>query len=91
LSRWLWAQDRYIQLEVQKLQKTPDHELSLGDRIRKLKLIAPFVVLFYCLILKGGILDGWRGWFYAFQRLYAELLLSLRLLEFDLQTSTPKQ
>lgn len=22
--------------------------------------------LFYCLIIKGGILDNWHGWYYAF-------------------------
>lgn len=81
LSRWLWAQDRYMLIEVKKLSSTPGPELSFGDRLRKRKAIAPFMVLFYCLILKGGILDGWRGWYYAFQRLLAETLLSLRLME----------
>jgi len=81
LSRWLWAQDRYLKLEAQKLTSTPNEHLSIGDRIRKLKIVAPFIVLFYCLILKGGIFDGWRGWYYAFQRCFAELLLSLRLIE----------
>lgn len=81
LSRWLWAQDRYMLLEVEKLRNTPVQELSLGDRIRKQKVVAPFVILVYCLILKGGILDGWHGFYYAFQRMFAEVLLSLRLLE----------
>lgn len=81
LSRWLWAQDRYMLIEVKKLRETPDDELSMGDRIRKKKLLAPFVIFIYCLILKGGVLDGWRGWYYAFQRMFAELLLSLRLIE----------
>lgn len=49
------------------------------------KTIAPFVVLFYCLILKGGLLDGWRGWYYAAQRTLAELLLILHLIEHDRQ------
>ena len=81
LSRWLWAQDRYMLIEVKKLRETPDDELSVGDRIRKKKFLAPFVIFIYCLILKGGVLDGWRGWYYAFQRMFAELLLSLRLIE----------
>ncbi|NEP54130.1 MAG: glycosyltransferase family 2 protein [Moorea sp. SIO3C2] len=81
LSRWLWAQDRYMIIEVKKLTQTPKHELSLGDRIRKQKIIAPFIILFYCLILKGGILDGWHGCYYAFQRMLAETLLSIRLIE----------
>lgn len=81
LSRWLWAQDRYMVIEVQKLLDTPTSELSWGDRIRKQKLLAPFIILFYCLILKGGILDGWRGWYYAFERVLAEILLAIRLIE----------
>lgn len=83
LSRWLWAQDRYLKLEAQKLNETPSDQLSMGDKVRKQKWIAPFVIVFYCLILKGGILDGWRGWYYAFQRMLAELLLSLRLMEIE--------
>jgi glycosyltransferase involved in cell wall biosynthesis len=81
LSRWLWAQDRYMIIEVKKLLQTPDQALSFGDRLRKRKVIAPFVILFYCLILKGGILEGWAGWYYAFQRTLAEILLSIRLIE----------
>ncbi|MEL6456995.1 MAG: glycosyltransferase family 2 protein [Cyanobacteria bacterium J06621_15] len=83
LSRWLWAQDRYMIIEVKKLTQTPENELSLGDKIRKQKIIAPFIILFYCLILKGGILDGWHGWYYAFQRVLAEVLLSIRLIEYN--------
>lgn len=81
LSRWVWAQDRYMIIEAKKLLETPDSELSFGDRLRKQKVLAPFVILFYCLILKGGILDGWAGWYYAFQRIMAEILLAIRLTE----------
>ncbi len=81
LSRWLWAQDRYMIIEAKKLLETPTSELSFGDRIRKQKIIAPFLILFYCLILKQGILDGWAGWYYAFERMLAETLLSIRLIE----------
>jgi hypothetical protein len=81
LSRWLWAQDRYLIIETKKLLETPDQELSFGDRIRRQKILAPFVILFYCLILNKGILDGWAGCYYAFQRMLAEILLSIRLIE----------
>ncbi|MHC5723881.1 MAG: glycosyltransferase family 2 protein, partial [Nostoc sp.] len=81
LSRWLWAQDRYMVIEAKKLLETPESELSLGDRIRKQKILAPLIILIYCLILKGGILDGWHGWYYAFQRVLAEILLVIRLIE----------
>ncbi len=81
LSRWLWAQDRYMIIETKKLLETPDSELTVGDRIRRQKILAPFVILFYCLILNKGILDGWAGWYYALQRMLAEILLSIRLIE----------
>lgn len=81
LSRWLWAQDRYMVIEAKKLLETPDRELSWGDRIRKRKIFAPFIILIYCLIFKGGILDGWQGWYYAFQRTLAELLLAIHIIE----------
>jgi hypothetical protein len=83
LSRWLWAQDRYLVIEAKKLQQTPVSKLSLSDTIRKQKIIAPFIVLFYCLIIKGGIFDGWRGWYYAFQRVLAEIILAIRLIEME--------
>lgn len=81
LTRWLWAQDRYMIIETKKLLETNISELSLGDRIRKQKIIAPFIILIYCLIFKGGIFDGWHGWYYAFQRTLAEIILSIRLIE----------
>ena len=80
-TRWLWAQDRYMIIEAKKLRNTPLTELSLSDRIRQQKIIAPFIVFFYCLVLKRGIFDGWAGWYYAFQRTLAEIILSIRLLE----------
>lgn len=81
LSRWLWAQDRYLILEAKKLLETPTHELSFSDRIRRQKIIAPFFILIYCLFINKGILDGWAGWYYAFQRTLAEIILSIRLIE----------
>ncbi|MFN5967181.1 MAG: glycosyltransferase family 2 protein, partial [Pseudanabaena sp.] len=83
LSRWLQSQDHYLLLEAKKLMTTPIKELSFGDRLRKQKVIAPIVILFYCLILKGGILDGWAGWYYAWQRTLAEILLAIRLIELE--------
>ena len=87
LSRWLWAQDRYMIIEAKKIAETPTNKLSFGDKIRKQKILAPFIVFVYCLILKGGILDGWQGWFYALQRLFAEVLLALKLIEIDFDAS----
>jgi glycosyltransferase involved in cell wall biosynthesis len=82
LARWLGSQLRYVQQECMKLNATPPQHLSFADRLRKRYIIAPFVVLFICLIWQRGVFDGWRGWFYAFQRMYVETLLSLMLWEF---------
>jgi glycosyltransferase involved in cell wall biosynthesis len=81
ITHWLAAQDRYARLEVEKLFSTDRAKLSLQDRIRRQIIPAPFLVLFYTLFAKGLILDGWPGWYYAFQRTLAEIILSLRLIE----------
>lgn len=81
LQRWLWAQDRYAKLEVQKLLEAPRKELSFGDRIRRDTPFAPLIIVVYCLLLKGGILEGPKGLYYAAQRCVAELILALRLLD----------
>ncbi|XOV91145.1 MAG: glycosyltransferase family 2 protein [Bacteroidota bacterium] len=80
LSRWLWAQDRYMKLEVEKLFS--GKKLSWPDRIRKKIFLAPILIFFYCLFFKRGLLDGKRGWYYAYQRMLAECLLSLRIIEY---------
>ncbi len=81
LSRWIVSQDRYALLEVRKLLSLTAGELRLQDRIRRLVVPAPVFVFFYTLIIRGALLDGWQGWFYTFQRTFAELMLSLRLIE----------
>ncbi len=81
LDRRLWAQQRYMRRETDKLLHTPDAQLSRADRLRKRTWLAPLAVLLVCLVQKRAALDGWRGWFYALQRSYAELLLLLMLME----------
>lgn len=81
LDRWLMAQNNYMIIEAKKLLETPTTELSFRDRLRRQKLLAPFVVLLYCLIIERGLLDGWAGWYYAWQRTLAEIMLSIRLIE----------
>jgi len=79
LRRWFKAQARYTELEAQKLQAASPAELNLADRLRRWRVIVPPAMLVYCLIVRGGILDGWAGFYYAFQRAMAELMLSHRL------------
>ena len=87
LSRWLEAQSRYTKLEADKLLSSEPEILSWTDRVRRWRIVAPPAMLFYCLIIRGGVLDGWAGFYYAFQRALAELMLSLHLLDHDLQIS----
>jgi hypothetical protein len=42
---------------------------------------APIAVLLYVLFVKGCIRDGWPGWYYALQRLFAETLLALEIID----------
>ena len=81
LSRWFSSQDKYAKLEAEKLLSLPNAELQMEDRIRRSMILGPFLVFAYTLLVRGVILDGWHGWFYALQRLLAEVMLSLRLLE----------
>jgi glycosyltransferase involved in cell wall biosynthesis len=81
LSRWLESQARYTKLEAQKLRAANPTELNRIDRLRRWPLIVPPLALFYCLVVRGGILDGWRGLYYGFQRVTAELMLSLHMIK----------
>ena len=85
LSQWLVAQARYMRLEAEKLSTVPSRELGSADRLRKMIVLAPFVMLLFCLFVRGNILDGWPGVFYALQRTTAEAILSLFLLQRKLE------
>jgi len=82
LHAWLGSQQRYTVLEVAKL--TGKGPFRFSDKIRRAKVLAPLLAPIYCLLGKGLILEGWRGWYYALQRAYAELLLSVALLDHEL-------
>jgi glycosyltransferase involved in cell wall biosynthesis len=84
LRSFIEAQQRYAALEAKKIRLADPGDLSLSDRIRRLRLVAPAAVFFYCWIVRGGILDGWPGFYYACQRMFAELALSLYLLDGDI-------
>lgn len=85
LSRWFASQDSYLRREAEHLLRTPWAELKWTDKLRRMVVPAPLFVLFYCLIIKGGILDGRHGWHYAMQRLLAETMLSLRIVDLRLE------
>lgn len=81
MERWVAEQNRYMIAEAATLLATDLRKLKFQDGLRRGIVFAPLAVMFYTLFWKGLILDGWRGWFYVLQRVFAEMLLSLRLLE----------
>jgi glycosyltransferase involved in cell wall biosynthesis len=81
LSHWLQAQDRYMRLEAQHITEQEWSKLGVADKLRTVPLVAPFVVFWYCYIGKGLWLDGRFGLYYALQRMLAECVLALRLIE----------
>ncbi|HJU94019.1 MAG TPA: hypothetical protein VJ656_13855, partial [Pyrinomonadaceae bacterium] len=81
LKRWFNSQVRYTELEAQKLLSADRATLGLADRLRRWRFLMPPAMLFYCLFVRGGIFDGVAGFYYAFQRAVAELMLSLHLIE----------
>lgn len=78
LTHWLASQARYMQLEAEKL--TTASSLGLVDRVRQWIVIAPPAMFLYCYLVRGGILDGRAGLFYALQRATSEAILSLFLV-----------
>jgi glycosyltransferase involved in cell wall biosynthesis len=81
LQRWFSSQIRYMRLEAAKLLEVRFSALPLRDRVRRLIVVAPAAMFFYCLVVKGNILDGRAGIFYALQRAVAEGILSVFLLQ----------
>lgn len=81
LERWINSQRKYAELEAEKLATTPREQLGWKDRLRTWYVLAPFLTVFYCLFLRGLILNGWHGIYYTLQRVFAELTLSMTLLE----------
>ena len=81
LAHWLAAQDRYARLECDLLLSKPWSALSWRDRLRRMKIITPWLVPLYCLTVGRGLLDGRAGWYYALQRGVAESILAAVLIE----------
>lgn len=88
LNRWLDSQLRYSALEAQKLLSQPWRGLGWPDRLRR-GYLGPVLIVPYCLLVKGLILDGRAGLFYTAQRFTFEALLVLRLLHAKLTPSLP--
>src|SRR5262249_53200353 len=73
LSRWFVSQQIYARNEADYLLTSHFRNLRRADRIRRMGWPAPILVFLYTLFINRCILDGWPGWFYALQRLFAEI------------------
>jgi glycosyltransferase involved in cell wall biosynthesis len=81
-EQWLTGQARYSQRQLEWLH------VGMGRLVRWLRLfppLMPIAILIYCLFGKGLILNGRAGIFYALQRMVAEAVLSLMVLEAKLR------
>lgn len=81
LTRWLINQASYSLKEAKMLADTSNVHLPIIFKLRKTKVVAPFLVFFYCLFIQGLIFKGWRGWHYTLQRTMVEMMIALRLVE----------
>jgi len=79
LARWVRSQQRYAREEAEYLATR--RSLGAADRLRRMAWPAPVAVLLYTLLVKRCLFDGWPGWYYALQRLIAEILLALEILD----------
>ena len=80
LSRWLASQQNYARLEADYLLKADIGALSVSDRLRRMAWPAPILVFFYVFVVKGCLFNGWPGWFYTLQRVLAECMIALELI-----------
>lgn len=85
LERWLASQAKYSALEAELLLSTPWKALKIQQKLRRLVVIAPWLVPLHCLIVCKGMFDGWPGFYYALQRGVAEAILAIRLLDVKLK------
>jgi glycosyltransferase involved in cell wall biosynthesis len=81
LSRWLLSQQNYGRLEAEYLLNADTSALSASDRLRRLAWPAPIIVFFYVLLVQRCLFDGWPGWFYTLQRVLAECMIAVELID----------
>lgn len=89
LTVWYAAQQRYARAEATHILAASPGALALADRLRRNAVVAPFLVFFYVLFVRGCILDGRAGWLYVLQRMLAEILLAIELT--DRRLAAPSQ
>ena len=80
LAHWFASQLRYARQEAEHLVSSDRTVLSRIDRVRLAAWPAPLAVVVYTLLIKGCLLDGWAGWFYALQRVLSQTLIALEII-----------
>ena len=81
LDRWFAAQRRYAAAEAEHLLAADPASLTRVDRLRRRGWIAPLLVGPYVLVARRALLDGRAGWSYALQRIVAEAMIALELVD----------
>jgi glycosyltransferase involved in cell wall biosynthesis len=85
VDHWLVSQTRYMRRELEFVRRNP---AGLRNWLRRRPPLMPIIVFFYCLFGKGLLFNGRAGLFYALQRMIAEAILSLMVLEERLRGKT---
>ena len=78
--RWLTSQYSYAKKEREKILNTTFKQLSLADKIRRIPILAPLLILPYLLFVKGLLFSGKPGFIYIKQRFQAEWILQKALV-----------
>jgi glycosyltransferase involved in cell wall biosynthesis len=81
LARWLASQQRYAVQEADYLLSLNKAEVRGFDRIRLAGWPAPIIALFYTLFVKRCLFDGFAGWYYVLQRVLAESMIALEIID----------
>jgi glycosyltransferase involved in cell wall biosynthesis len=79
MRNFIARQRRYMRDEAAKLRAADPRTLNAAARVRRLRVVAPFVVVPYLLFAKRLVLDGRAGLRYVLERFIAEAMLSLEL------------
>lgn len=88
LSCWFKAQVRYAELEaLREYARCGGVAGIIKQAIRSSLVLSSPAVFFYVYILRGGILDGRYGLYYALQRAFAEVIRALVMLDRALRGS----
>ena len=85
ISRWFSSQAIYARQEAVKLLESNPKHLARQDRLRLKCWIAPWLIVFWCLVVKRCALDGRAGLYYTFQRMIAETMLAVCILDLRLR------